>query len=81
MLQFWRNRRQFMLPTVRATGYGGDAGTVNMAINTPDANSVDGLKNDSKLALFDYTTPNDPTSAVQAGLNLDAADLAVNNAL
>ncbi len=43
MLQFWRQRRVFMLPDVRGTGYGDAAGNVDMALNTPDANTVPGL--------------------------------------
>ena len=72
MLQFFRNRRTIVSSSVRATGYGDGNNTVDMALNTPDANSVPGLSVESQATLIDYATPADPTTTVNGKINLDA---------
>jgi len=52
MLQFFRYRRLFMDSAVRATGYGGSNNNVDMALNTPDGNTVPGLAVDQQLGLL-----------------------------
>ena len=44
MLQFWRNRRQFMLTSARFSGDAGGGNNVTMAKASPDANTVEGLQ-------------------------------------
>jgi len=72
MLQFFRYRRLYIASSVRATGYGDGNNTVDMALNTPDANSVAGLSVESQHSLIDYASPGDPTSPVTGHSNLDA---------
>jgi hypothetical protein len=72
MLQFFRYRRLYVASSVRATGYGGSNNNVDMALNTPDANTVPGQAVDSQLSHIDYATPGDPTSAVKGHINHDA---------
>jgi len=43
LLQFFRSRQVFMFAGTRATGYGDQNANVDMARNTPDANTVEGL--------------------------------------
>ena len=50
MLQFFRYRRLYQDSAVRATGLGGSNNNVDMALNTPDANTVPGLHVDQQLA-------------------------------
>ena len=52
MLQFFRYRRIFTSSSVRATGFGDGNNTVDMALNTPDANTVPGLAVDSFQSLI-----------------------------
>jgi len=52
MLQFFRYRRLYQDSSVRATGYSSQNNTVDMALNTPDANSVPGLAVDQRQALL-----------------------------
>ncbi|HSY18247.1 MAG TPA: hypothetical protein VK815_07940, partial [Candidatus Acidoferrales bacterium] len=56
MLQFFRNRRVFIFAGQRATGYGNAGGTVDMARNSPDANTVHGLNVDSAHVAIKYAT-------------------------
>jgi hypothetical protein len=72
MLQFFRYRRTFMFSSQRATGAADPNGTVDMALNTPDGNTVGGLVADRASVLIDYATPSDPTSQVNGRSNLDA---------
>jgi hypothetical protein len=68
MLQFFRYRRLYLDSAVRATGYAGSNNNVDMALNTPDANTVPGLAVDQQQALL-------APDAVQIGLsNLITAD-------
>lgn len=52
MLQYFRYRWLFISSSVRATGYGDGNNTVDMARNTPDANTVPGLAVDSFQSLI-----------------------------
>lgn len=72
MLQFFRNRRQFISSSTRATGYGGAGGEVLGARNTPAGNTVPGLNVDSQQVAIHYTTENDPTTPVRGMINADA---------
>lgn len=72
MLQFFRYRWLFGASSVRATGYGDDNNNVDMARNTPDANTVEGLNVQTKLAQLSYATPGDPTSALNGQINSDS---------
>ena len=72
MLQFFRYRRLYQDSSVRATGYGSQNNTVDMALNTPDANTVPGQAVDSKQVQIDYATPSDPTSGWTGQINHDA---------
>jgi hypothetical protein len=68
MLQFFRYRRLYLDSAVRATGYAGSNNNVDMALNTPDANTVPGLAVDQQQALL-------APDAIQSGLsNLLTAD-------
>lgn len=58
MLQYFRQRRTFILSSARSTGYGGAGGSVTMAKNTPDANTVAGLN----VSQFDNVIADAPTS-------------------
>jgi len=51
MLQFFRNRRVFIFAGLRATGYGNPDAVVDMARNSPDANTVPGLAVDGYHAI------------------------------
>jgi len=81
LLQFFRSRQVFMFAGQRATGYGDQNANVDMARNTPDANSVPGLAVHSALTLINYTTEGDPTTAVVSQVNLDSKQLPANRAL
>jgi hypothetical protein len=81
LLQFFRTRQVFMFAGQRATGYGDQNANVDMARNTPDANTVAGLSVDSALTLINYTTEGDPATAVVSQVNLDSKQVAVNRAL
>ena len=72
LLQFFRSRQVFMFAGQRATGYGDQNSVVDMARNTPDANTVAGLVAESQHVLIDYATPRDPTTPIQGQSNLDA---------
>jgi hypothetical protein len=61
MLQFFRYRRLYMDSSVRATGQGSSNSNVDMALNTPDANTVPGLAVDNLHTLVG-------TDAVASGL-------------
>ena len=61
MLQFFRYRRLY-IDSVRATGYAGANNTVDMALNTPDANTVPGLAVDQQQSLL-------APDATQSGLS------------
>jgi len=76
MLQFFRYRRLYLNSSVRATGYGGSGGTVDMPLNTPDANTVPGLAVDQQVVQIAYATPSDPTTPVTGQINSDAASVA-----
>jgi hypothetical protein len=65
MLQYFRYRRLYLASSVRATGYGDGNNTVDMALNTPDANTVPGLAVDSFQSL----------------IGVDAADSTLTNLL
>jgi len=52
MLQFFRYRRLYQDSSVRATGYGSQNNAVDMALNTPDANTVSGLAVDQRQAFI-----------------------------
>ena len=68
MLQFFRYRRLYLDSSVRATGYLGANNNVDMALNTPDGNTVPGLAVDQKQGLL-------APDAVQPGLsNLITSD-------
>ncbi|HEV2693414.1 MAG TPA: hypothetical protein VG347_11010 [Verrucomicrobiae bacterium] len=73
MLQFFRMRQVFIFAGQRATGYGNPDQTVDMARNSPDANTVGGLANDCAHVLTKYATENDPTTVVNGRSNLDAS--------
>ena len=61
MLQYFRYRRLYIDSSTRATGLGGSNNNVDMALNTPDANTVAGLAVDQQLAQL-------APDAVQSGL-------------
>lgn len=73
MLQYFRVRRVFMSSSVRATGLGDANNTVDMARNTPDGNTVEGLAVESQASQVTYTTPGDPTSPVAGRINHDSS--------
>jgi hypothetical protein len=73
LLQFFRQRLVLMYAGQRATGYNDLSSNVDMARNTPDANSVGGLQVGSQLAQVAYTNSSDPTSAVVGTINSDAS--------
>ncbi len=75
LLQYWRGRREFILSSVRATGQGDANQTVDMAQNSPDANTVPGLALDTALQLMNYTTENDPGSGVVSQIQIDAQQI------
>jgi hypothetical protein len=77
LLYFFRNRRFSFFSESRATGYGGAGQQVDMARNTPDANTVAGLIVPSQHTAIEYLTPGDPTTAVAAKIEVDAAPPAV----
>ena len=52
LLQFFRSRQVFIFAGARATGYGDQNANVDMARNTPDANTVPGLSVDSMSVLI-----------------------------
>ncbi len=52
MLQFFRSRRVYIVAGTRATGYGNSGVNVDMARNTPDANTVAGLTVDAQQTLI-----------------------------
>jgi hypothetical protein len=52
MLQFFRYRRLYCDSSLRATGNAGQNTNVDMALNTPDANTVPGLRVDQQSALL-----------------------------
>ncbi len=71
MLQFFRGRLVVSAASIRATGQGDPSDTVDMALNTPDANTVPGQAVDAQQQLLTYANPVDPTSAVNGASNLD----------
>ena len=75
LLQFFRSRQVFMFAGQRATGYGDENTNVDMARNTPDANTVPGLALDSAVVQIQYATENDPTTSVIGKSNLDAKEI------
>jgi hypothetical protein len=52
MLQFFRSRRVFIFAGRRATGYGDDNANVDMARNTPEGNTVEGLSVETMQSLI-----------------------------
>ena len=52
LLQFFRYRRLYLDSGTRATGLAGSNNNVDMALNTPDANTVHGLAVDQQQALL-----------------------------
>jgi len=72
LLQFFRSRQVFLFAGSRATGYGGANVNVDMARNTPDANTVPGLNVASAQIAIHYATESDPASNVTGKSNLDA---------
>ena len=75
LLQFFRSRQVFMFAGQRATGYGDQNANVDMARNTPDANTVNGLSVNSAVVQIQYLTENDPTTNVIGKSNLDAKEI------
>ncbi len=72
MLEFFRVRRIYQDSSIRATGLGGANNNVDMALNTPDANTVPGLAVETQQSLLDYVTPGNPASGVAGCLNHNA---------
>ena len=72
LLQFFRYRRAYISPGVRATGYGDPNDTVDMAHNTPDANTVEGLEVNTQTQEIDYLVPGAPGSGFGGAINSDA---------
>jgi hypothetical protein len=73
MLQFFRYRRLYMDSAVRATGLGGSNNNVDMALNTPDANTVPGLAVEQQASHITYVTPGVPASGVAGQINHDSS--------
>jgi hypothetical protein len=69
ILQFFRYRRLYMASSVRATGLGDANNNVDMALNTPDANTVHGLAVDQQLGLL---APDSVTSGLTNLITHDA---------
>jgi len=70
LLYYFRNRTLYYFAGSRATGYGAPAQNVDMAHNTPDANTVEGLKVDQAQLLI-APDPIDTTRSL--GFNQDAS--------
>jgi hypothetical protein len=75
LLQFFRNRRIFLNSAIRANG--ATNGNTDMPKNTPDANTVPGLRIESAQVNLQYATENDPTSPPVGISNLDAKQIAL----
>lgn len=75
MLQFFRYRRLYIDSAVRATGTGGASGQIDMALNTPDANTVPGLTLDQQLS---FVAPDATASGVTNILQHDSTQCQIN---
>jgi len=60
---------------VRATGQADPNQTVDMAQNSPDANTVPGLALDTALQLMNYNTESDPTTGVVSQIQIDTQQI------
>lgn len=70
LLQFFRNRRVLLPSDLRATGYGDGSYSVDMARNTPDGNTAEGLAVDSARVLI---SPDSLDGTRSNFISLDAA--------
>ena len=68
LLNMWRFRRTWYNPLLRTQNTLGEAGNVDQAIDTGNANTPVGLENPAQTSIFSYTTaPSGSTPGVIAG--------------
>jgi hypothetical protein len=72
MLQFFRYRRTYIGSSVRATGQGDQTASVDMPLNTPDANTVPGQATQQQTLEIAYTNPANPAAGTTGQINSDA---------
>jgi hypothetical protein len=77
LLTFFRNRFVFQFAGARATGYGDQNAAVDMAHNTPDGNTMQGLTVEAASINIAYATEGDPTTAPTGVIDQDSNCIAV----